>query len=154
MALSLPPPVYEAFDDRSVDEPEDARGSFRASARIDSKERCCCLRAQLFFLSPELLQMQDIGYQNLDKLGRDDGHVPSWLGGLTKSKPALQPPQPGNRSFRRGCPSRCHRAAKTGRGRKPPRPAPLADPLVCPPDHRQDLSPRLGRSRERAVCFS
>ena len=54
--------------------------------------------------------------------------LPSWLGGLTKSKPALQPPQPGNRSFRRGCPSRCHRAAKTGRGRKPPRPAPLADP--------------------------
>ena len=74
----------------------------------------------LFFLSPELLQMQDIGYQKLDKLGRDDGHVPSWLGGLTKSKPALQPPQPGNRSFRRGCPSRCHRAAKTGRGRKTP----------------------------------
>ena len=57
-----------------------------------------------FFLSPELLQMQDIGYQNLDKLGRDDGHVPSWLDGLTKSKPALQPPQLGNRSFRRGCP--------------------------------------------------
>ena len=103
-----------------------------------------------FFLSPELLQMQDIGYQNLDKLGRDDGHVPSWLGGLTKSKPALQPPQPGNRSFRRGCPSRCHRAAKTGRGRKPPRPAPLADPHVRPPGHRPDLSPRLGVSLERA----